>query len=67
MRPYLEKTHHKKQRANGVAQGEGTEFKPQYRKKKKIVKTSVERLLLWQALSKPFMGMSSFNHNSSTG
>jgi hypothetical protein len=34
MRPYLEKTHHKK-RADGVAQGVGPEFKPQYQKKKK--------------------------------
>jgi hypothetical protein len=33
MRPYLEKTLHK--RAGGVAQGVGPEFKPQYRKKKK--------------------------------
>jgi hypothetical protein len=31
MRPYLEKTHHKN-RAGGVAQGEGPEFKPQYHK-----------------------------------
>jgi hypothetical protein len=29
MRPYLEKTHHKN-RAGGVAQGVGPEFKPQY-------------------------------------
>jgi hypothetical protein len=34
VRPYLEKTHHKK-RAGEVAEGEGPEFKPQYRKKKK--------------------------------
>jgi hypothetical protein len=34
MRPYFEKTLHKK-RAGGVAKGEGPEFKPQYRKKKK--------------------------------
>jgi hypothetical protein len=34
MRPYLEKTHHKK-RAGGVTQGVGSEFKPQYHKKKK--------------------------------
>jgi hypothetical protein len=33
MRPYLEKTHHKK-RAGEVAQGVGPEFKPQYYKKK---------------------------------
>jgi hypothetical protein len=33
-RPYLEKNHHKK-RAGGVAQGVGSEFKPQYHKKKK--------------------------------
>jgi hypothetical protein len=32
--PYLEKNHHRK-RASGVAQGEGPEFMPQYRKKKK--------------------------------
>jgi hypothetical protein len=31
------KTRHKK-RAGGVAQGEGYEFKPQYRKKKKEAK-----------------------------
>jgi hypothetical protein len=36
MRPYLEKTHHKKG-AGGVTQGEGPEFKPQYCKKKKKV------------------------------
>jgi hypothetical protein len=29
MSPYLEKTHHKN-RAGGVTQGEGPEFKPQY-------------------------------------
>jgi hypothetical protein len=35
-RPYLKKTlQKKKNRAGGVAQGEGPEFKPQYRKKKK--------------------------------
>jgi hypothetical protein len=34
VRPYLEKTHHKK-RAGGVAQGEGSDFKPQYHRKKK--------------------------------
>jgi hypothetical protein len=33
-RPYLEKTFHKN-RAGAVAQDEGPEFKPQYRKKKK--------------------------------
>jgi hypothetical protein len=33
MRPYLEKTLHKK-RAGRVAQNEGPEFKPQYLKKK---------------------------------
>jgi hypothetical protein len=39
MRPYLEKTLHKKKKkknAGGVAQGVGPEFKSQYRKKKKI-------------------------------
>jgi hypothetical protein len=34
VRPYLEKTLHKN-RAGGVVQGEGPEFKPQYHKKKK--------------------------------
>jgi hypothetical protein len=34
MRPYLEKSHHKK-KAGGVAQGVVPEFKPQYHKKKK--------------------------------
>jgi hypothetical protein len=34
VRPYLEKTLHKN-RAGGVAQGEGPEFKPQYHKKVK--------------------------------
>jgi hypothetical protein len=39
--PILKKNHHKK-RAGGVAQGEGTEFKPQDRiKKKKEKNTSV--------------------------
>jgi hypothetical protein len=33
IRPYLKKTHHKN-RAGGAAQGEGPEFKPQYRKNK---------------------------------
>jgi hypothetical protein len=36
VRPYLEKTLHKK-RAGGMAQGEGPEFKPQYSKKKKTM------------------------------
>jgi hypothetical protein len=31
VRPYLEKTHHKK-RAGGVAQGECSKFKPEYHK-----------------------------------
>jgi hypothetical protein len=35
VRPYLEKTHHKK-RAGGVAQGVGPEFKLQYHKKKYV-------------------------------
>jgi hypothetical protein len=39
MRPYLEKTHHKN-RPGGVAQGKSPEFKPQYRKKKKIDTTN---------------------------
>jgi hypothetical protein len=30
VRPYLEKTHHGKKRAGGVAQCIGPEFKPQY-------------------------------------
>jgi hypothetical protein len=34
MRPYLEKTHHKK-RTGGVDQGVGPEFKPQYCERKK--------------------------------
>jgi hypothetical protein len=33
MRPYLENTHHKN-RAGGMAQGAGPEFKSQYLKKK---------------------------------
>jgi hypothetical protein len=33
-RPYLKKTLHKN-KAGGVVQGEGPEFKPQYHKKKK--------------------------------
>jgi hypothetical protein len=33
MRPYLEKTHHKK-RASGVVQGVAPKFKPQCHKKK---------------------------------
>jgi hypothetical protein len=33
MRPYLKNTHHKN-RAGGVSQGEGPEFKPQYQKNK---------------------------------
>jgi hypothetical protein len=36
MRPYLEKTHHKK-RTDGIAQGRGPEFKPQYHKKREHV------------------------------
>jgi hypothetical protein len=36
MRPYLEKTLHKN-RAGGVAQDEGSEFKPQHCQKKKKV------------------------------
>jgi hypothetical protein len=37
MRPYLKRTHRKKKkkRADGVAQGLGHEFKPQYHKKQK--------------------------------
>jgi hypothetical protein len=34
VRPYLEKTPHKK-RTGGVVEGESPEFKPQYQKKKK--------------------------------
>jgi hypothetical protein len=35
MRPFLEKTHHKKRGGvDGVTQGEGPEFRPQYHKKK---------------------------------
>jgi hypothetical protein len=41
-RSYPEKTHHKK-RPGGVAQGVGPEFKPQYRKKKKIVAKPARR------------------------
>jgi hypothetical protein len=33
VRPYLEKTHHQ-EGADRVAQGEGPEFKPQYKNKK---------------------------------
>jgi hypothetical protein len=35
VRPYLEKNHHTEERAGGVTQGVGPEFKPQYHKKKK--------------------------------
>jgi hypothetical protein len=42
LRPYLKNTHHKKNRAAGVAQGEGPEFKPQcYTKKKKEERKNV--------------------------
>jgi hypothetical protein len=34
MRPYLEKTHHKKGLAGGVIQGLGPEFKPLFWQKK---------------------------------
>jgi hypothetical protein len=34
-RPYLKKTLHKN-RVGGVTQGDGSEFKPQYHKKKKV-------------------------------
>jgi hypothetical protein len=44
MRPYLGKTLHKN-RAGGVAQGEGPEFKPQYCKKKKKRKKERNRLV----------------------
>jgi hypothetical protein len=37
VRPYFEKTHHKK-RTDGVAQGVDPEFKPQYGKKFKKIK-----------------------------
>jgi hypothetical protein len=43
-RPYLRKTHHKK-RAGGVAQGVGSEFKPQYcKRKRKEMKALSQRL-----------------------
>jgi hypothetical protein len=38
MRPYVEKTHYKK-RADGITQRIGSEFKPQYHKKKKKKKS----------------------------
>jgi hypothetical protein len=41
MRPYLEKTLHKK-RAGGVALGDGPEFKPHYCKKKKKKKKTYD-------------------------
>jgi hypothetical protein len=50
VRPYLEKTHHKKS-VGGVAQGEGPEFKHQYCKKKKK-KRKKERK---EDLAYPFM------------
>jgi hypothetical protein len=40
-RPYLDKTRHKN-RAGGLAQGEGPEFKPQYHKKKKKKDKTIE-------------------------
>jgi hypothetical protein len=40
MRPYLNKSHHKK-RADGVVQGEGPEFKPHHHKKKISGLTSI--------------------------
>jgi hypothetical protein len=42
VRSYLEKTLHKK-RAGRVAQSEGSEFKPQHRKKKKKKKERKEK------------------------
>jgi hypothetical protein len=42
VRPYLEKTHHKK-RTGRVAQGVGPEFKPQYCKKKKKKPTTTTK------------------------
>jgi hypothetical protein len=44
VRPYLEKTHHKK-RAGGVAQDVGPEFKPQYHKKKKKRKKERKKII----------------------
>jgi hypothetical protein len=46
VRSYLEKFHHThtKERAGGVAQGVGPEFKPQYCQKKKKKNTSVETI-----------------------
>jgi hypothetical protein len=42
VRPYLEKILHKK-RADGVAQGEGPEFKPQYHKTNKQTNKNPKR------------------------
>jgi hypothetical protein len=44
MRPYLEKTHHKKRA--GVAQGVSPEFKPHYQEKKETLRS--------KNLKKPF-------------
>jgi hypothetical protein len=38
VRPYLEKNPSQKKRAGRVAQGVGPEFKPQYHKKKKVLR-----------------------------
>jgi hypothetical protein len=51
MRPYLEKTRCKKM-ADGVTQGVGPEFKPQYCKKKKKSKNQkINKLAWWHILS----------------
>jgi hypothetical protein len=53
VRPYLKNTQHKN-RAGGVAQGEGLEFKHQYRKKKKKVPYPVicyRASIYWPGLS----------------
>jgi hypothetical protein len=46
MNPYIEKKNHKN-RAGGMAQGVGLEFKPQYHKKKKKGCYTVSPLYLW--------------------
>jgi hypothetical protein len=56
VRPYLENTQHKN-RAGGVAQGEGSKFKIQYHKKKKK-KAQDELCRLMKAGTKAQAGMS---------
>jgi hypothetical protein len=59
VRPYLEKPYHKKL-AGGVAQGEGSKFKPQFciKKKKKAVQTELEKLGFAQFFSNKPLSLS---------